>query len=311
MSATLTPMSLDLVLPWSVNAEQDEKFTRTIKRLLAVLLVLFIVVPFLPTWDVKFGQIEQKPVVRTKVIIEPPAMPEISKPVQEVAPVQKPVPAAQKPVPQKVTEQPAAAPKAGNDAPRQEFAALSSQLSSLRNKVDISKLQNKNLSEKGGQAQANERASLGKESLTKTSGGLNNSDMDVEVKGAALAKYQGSTVSSPIAAMELPDEGKGYSEGSRGRRDMESIRRTIENAKGPVYALYAKALRQYPELSGKFVFELVVEPDGSISRLKLTRSDLGVKDLEEKMLAKLAAINFGKDSVSPTAVQYTFVFIPS
>lgn len=308
MSATMTPMSLDLVLPWSVNEAQDQKFIRTTKRLLAVLLVLFIAVPFLPTWDVKFGQLEQKPVVRTKVLIEPPKMPEIAKPVQEVVP---PPPVQAKKAPEPLPPQPAAPAKTGSSAPKQEFAALSSQLSALRNKVDVSKLQNKNLSVKGGQAQANDRASLGKESITKTSGGLNNSDMDVEVKGAALAKYQGTSVNSPIAAMDLPDEGAGYSEGSRSRRDMESIRRTIENAKGPVYALYAKALRQHPELSGKFVFELVVEPDGSISRLKLTRSDLGVKDLEEKMLAKLATINFGKDSVAATAVQYTFVFIPS
>lgn len=308
MSATMTPMSLDLVLPWSVNEAQDQKFIRTTKRLLAVLLVLFIVVPFLPTWDVKFGQLEQKPVVRTKVLIEPPKMPEIAKPVQEVVPAP---PVQAKKAPEPLPPQPAAPAKTGSNAPKQEFAALSSQLSALRNKVDVSKLQNKNLSVKGGQAQANDRASLGKESITKTSGGLNNSDMDVEVKGAALAKYQGTSVNSPIAAMDLPDEGAGYSEGSRSRRDMESIRRTIENAKGPVYALYAKALRQHPELSGKFVFELVVEPDGSISRLKLTRSDLGVKDLEEKMLAKLATINFGKDSVAATAVQYTFVFIPS
>lgn len=308
MSATMTPMSLDLVLPWSVNEAQDQKFIRTTKRLLAILLVLFIAVPFLPTWDVKFGQLEQKPVVRTKVLIEPPKMPEIAKPVQEVAP---PPPVQAKKAPEPLAPQPAAPAKTGSSAPKQEFAALSSQLSALRNKVDVSKLQNKNLSVKGGQAQANDRASLGKESITKTSGGLNNSDMDVEVKGAALAKYQGTSVNSPIAAMDLPDEGAGYSEGSRSRRDMESIRRTIENAKGPVYALYAKALRQHPELSGKFVFELVVEPDGSISRLKLTRSDLGVKDLEEKMLAKLATINFGKDSVAATAVQYTFVFIPS
>lgn len=308
MSATMTPMSLDLVLPWSVNEAQDQKFIRTTKRLLAVLLVLFIAVPFLPTWDVKFGQLEQKPVVRTKVLIEPPKMPEIAKPVQEMVP---PPPVQAKKAPEPLAPQPAAPVKTGSNAPKQEFAALSSQLSALRNKVDVSKLQNKNLSVKGGQAQANDRASLGKESITKTSGGLNNSDMDVDVKGAALAKYQGTSVNSPIAAMDLPDEGAGYSEGSRSRRDMESIRRTIENAKGPVYALYAKALRQHPELSGKFVFELVVEPDGSISRLKLTRSDLGVKELEEKMLAKLATINFGKDSVAATAVQYTFVFIPS
>ena len=100
-------------------------------------------------------------------------------------------------------------------------------------------------------------------------------------------------------------------EGAAGRRDMESIRRTIENAKGSVYAMYAKALRDHPDLNGKFVFELVVEPDGTVSRLKLIKSDLNMPDLEQKMLNRIGGINFGREDVAPTRVQYTFVMIPS
>lgn len=307
MSASAQFVSLQLDLPWSVNEDNNQRFIRQVKRLAIVLLVLFIAVPFLPTWDVHFSDIEQAPVVRAKVMLEPPKMPEQSKPVQEVAPPPPPKP---KPKPQEaVTAADRPQPKAGGKAPAQALAALSS-LNTMQNKVDVSKLQNKNLSEKGGQAKANTRSSLGQENLN-SSGGLKNADMDMQVKGAALAQHQGTAIDSPIAYLDLPDEGGSYSEGARGRRDMESIRRTIENTKGSVYALYAKALRQHPDLSGKFVFELVVEPDGTVSRLRLIRSDLSMPDLEQKMLAKVSGINFGEDKVAPTKVQYTFVLIPS
>lgn len=306
MPATANFIALDLALPWNVNQESDQRFTRLLKRLGIVLLILFIAVPFLPSWDVHFGAIEQKPVVRAKVMLEPAKMPEIAKPVQEtVPPPPKPKPRPQEAV--AAAEKPQ--PKTGSKAPQQALAALAS-LSTASKKVDVSKLQNKNLSVKGGEAKANNRSSLGEENLT-SSGGLKNADLDMQVKGAALGKHQGTAIDSPIAYLDLPDEGGSYSEGSRGRRDMESIRRTIENTKGTVYALYAKALRQFPDLSGKFVFELVVEPDGSVSRLKLIRSDLSMPDLEQKMLARVSAINFGEDKVAPTRVQYTFVLIPS
>ncbi|MDK2779167.1 MAG: AgmX/PglI C-terminal domain-containing protein [Pseudomonadota bacterium] len=299
-------MSLELALPWNVNHDSDQRFIRLLRNAGIILLVLFIAVPFLPTWDVHFGQIEQKPVVRTKVLLEAPEMPEISKPVEEFVPPppkpkpkkQEPVEAAQKPV-----------PKSGGQAPAKALAALSS-LSALSKQVDVSKLQNKNLSVKGGEVRANNRSTLGEENLT-SSGGLKNADTDMQVKGAALGSHQGTAVDSPIAYLDLPDEGGSYSEGARGRRDMESIRRTIENTKGSVYALYAKALRDHPDLSGKFVFELVVEPDGSVSGLKLIRSDLAMPELERKMLARVGAINFGEEKVAPTRVQYTFVLIPS
>ena len=131
------------------------------------------------------------------------------------------------------------------------------------------------------------------------------------VKGSALGSHNGTAIDSPIAAMDLPDENGEWSEGGAGRRDMESIRRTIENAKGQVYALYAKALRQHPDLNGKFIFELVVEPDGRVTRLKLIQSDLRLRELEQQMLDKIAAIHFGKEKAAPTRVQYTFVMIPS
>ncbi|WP_430461328.1 AgmX/PglI C-terminal domain-containing protein [Thalassolituus sp. LLYu03] len=307
MTTAATPfMALSLELPWTVNQDNDQRFIRVLRNIGIALLILFIVVPFLPRWEVDFAALEQQPVVRTQVMLEPPKMPEVAKPVDETPPPPpQPKPRKEKPV--TAAERPQ--PKSGSQAPAQALAALSS-LNAMKTKVDVSKLQNKNLAVTGGQAKAETRSSLGQDNLA-TSGGLKNSDMNMAVKGAALGSHQGTAVDSPIAYLDLPDEGGAYSEGARGRRDMESIRRTIENTKGTVYALYAKALRQYPDLAGKFVFELVVEPDGTVSRLKLLNSDLGMPDLEQKMLAKVSAMNFGADKVAPTRVQYTFVLIPS
>ena len=307
MSAATPFMSLSIELPWNVNHDADQRFIKLLRNIGIALLILFIVVPFLPSWDVDFGSIKQQPVVRTQVMLDPPEMPEIAKPVEEPPPPPPPQPKPKQQEAVSAAERPQ--PKTGSQAPAPALAALSS-LSAMKSKVDVSKLQNKNLAVTGGEARAETRSTLGQENLT-SSGGLKNSDMNMAVNGAALGSHQGTAVDSPIAYLDLPDEGGTYSEGARGRRDMESIRRTIENTKGSVYALYAKALRDHPDLSGKFVFELVVEPDGSVSRLKLIKSDLGMPDLEQKMLSRVAAMNFGAEKVAPTKVQYTFVLIPS
>lgn len=306
MSATASYMALDLALPWSVNEERDRRFNKRLQRVGVVLLVLFIVVPFLPTWDVSFGALPPEPTVRTQVILTPPKLPEPAKPVQEALPPPPPPPPQPKPQAQPKAAETASKPAAAAPQP-QALAALSS-LKSMPSKVDVSRLQNRNLSVKGGEASSQERATLGDDNLSTN---RLNTDLNVAVKGAALGGHRGTSIDSPIAAMDLPDEGGEWTEGSLGRRDMESIRRTIENAKGQVYALYARALRQHPDLSGKFVFELVVEPDGTVTRLKLIQSDLRLRDLEQQMLDKIASIHFGKEKAAPTRVQYTFVMIPS
>jgi len=302
-------MALDLALPWNVNHNNNQRFIKAMKILAGILLLLFIVVPFLPTWDVQFGQIEYQPTVKAKVILEVPEMPEESKPVPEPEAPPPPPPPQAKPKPKPPTEakqQPK--PKAGGKAPQQAFAALNS-LNTLSKKVDVTKLQNKNLSVTGGEVKANTKSSLGEESLS-ASHGLKNADIDMAVKGAALGAHKGVAVDSDMEYLDLPDENGEYVEGGLARRDQESIRSTMENYKGRLNALYNKARRSNPDLSGKFEFNLVIEPDGRVSKLELIKSDLNAPDLEQQMLAFIRSINFGKEDVVPTAVNYSYVFIP-
>ena len=92
---------------------------------------------------------------------------------------------------------------------------------------------------------------------------------------------------------------------------MESIRRVFEQHKGAIYAIYNRALRRDPEIMGKYVFHIVIEPSGVISSIKLVSSELGNSSLEQKLLARIRGIDFGPEDVLATPVNYKFDFLPS
>jgi hypothetical protein len=96
-----------------------------------------------------------------------------------------------------------------------------------------------------------------------------------------------------------------------GGRDMESIRRVFEQHKGAIYAIYNRALRSDPEIRGKYVFHIVIEPSGVISKIELISSELSDGKLEKKLLARIRVINFGPEDVLATPVNYKFDFLPS
>ena len=296
----LDHLALDMVLPWHEHAEQQEKFKRMIKKVVAPIMAFLLVMSLLPDFSEEQEIIKK---VVTKVILDPPKV----VPVPQKAQPAKP----KKTQTSKAKEK--AKPKPGATSGVPNMATLSQQLSAMRNSVNVSKLQKKNVFvSKQGKVQKSSRALLGKKNANASSGGLKASDVTVNAKGAALATHTSSEIDSPIMAIELPSEAQYHFDPSKnGKRDMQSIRRTLERYKGSVYALYAKALRLNPDIAGRFIFEFVILPNGEISSLKLKSSELGSVSLEQKMLSKIGQINFGKEALSATAVQYTFSFLPS
>lgn len=290
-------MSPDLVLPWSSDHEQKKKFEKILKKTLIPLLVFLLIMPWLPVFEPEFVEPENK-LVKTKVLLAPPVVDKSRQP--------KP-----KPKPAIAKKSVAKTSKSSSKAPAQGIAALSKQLSALRASVDTSKFQNKNVVvSTAGKAQQSRRQLLGQDSAIRKSGGIKVTDKPV--MSGSLAAYQSTDVDSPITAIGVPSgRSDGYSSSVEGRRDMESIRRVFEKYKGSVFALYTQSLRSNPELQGKFLFELVIEPDGTISNLKLISSDLKYAHLEKNILAKIREIRFGAEDVVATAVQYKFVFMPS
>lgn len=297
-TAHLDHLALDMVLPWHEQLEQQEKFKRVLKRTVIPVFAFMFVMSVAP-YFFEDEEVEEK--IVTKVILDPPKVVETPPPPSEVKEQKT----------QNVKKD--AKPKEGANSSLQSLAALSQQMSALRNSVNASKQQKKNIHvSTSGQVQQSSRSRLGQNNMNSTSGGLKASDITVNAKGAAMAAHVSSDIESPLMDIELPDAAQyHYDPKKDSKRDMQSIRRTIERHKGAVYALYTKALRLNPDLGGRFVFELVILPNGSIENLKLISSELGSAQLEQQMLQKLKGIQFGADDVSPTAVQYTFSFMPS
>lgn len=302
----MEPMALNLALPWNVNAAQDEKFVRLVKKSLAPLLALFLIVPWLPVFEVEYIEPEDA-LVKTKVLLDLPEVKEKKPP----APKPKPKP-KQKPVAkpkQKIVEAAAAKSTANGQA---ALAALSSSLSGIGGGVDLNRMQNKNVSHNSlGKVQRSNRSLLGEDSATRTSGGVVVDDMVMNTDGGLLAGHKSTEVESPLGGGTGPANSRGYGASLDGHRDMESIRRIFERKKSSVYALYSQALRSSPELSGKFTFELTIQPDGSITQLRLLASELHEAELERSILARIQNIRFGAEDVLATPVQYKFVFLPS
>lgn len=289
---SLDHLALDLELPWQERKVQQDQFEKLIKKIVIPFMLFLIIMPMLPDLS---GEEEVKEKVVAQVIFEKPKP--ISPPPQDL--------------PKQKTQsfKPDAVPKTGVP----NMASLSKQLAAMRNKVSASKMQNKDVFVAStGKAQQSTRSMLGKQSAIGSSGGLSAADLTVNAKGASLAEHTSGRVDSTIAEIALPDAAQyKYDARKNGKRDGQSVRRTIERFKGSVYSQYTKALRTNPDLAGRFVFKFVIKPDGSIKQLVLINSELGDKELERKLLNKIQQINFGKEDLSDTEVTYTYNFLPS
>ena len=99
------------------------------------------------------------------------------------------------------------------------------------------------------------------------------------------------------------------SSGGQGRSEA-AIRRVLEANKSSLYTLYSRALRANPLLKGKVVFELVINPDGSLAEVSIVRSELNDSKLERQLTLRLRSVNFGAEAVALTRSQWTVEFLP-
>jgi len=291
-------LALDLVLPWHEQQEQQEKFKKLVQKVVIPIMVFMLVMPILPDLSGE-DAVEEK--VVTKVMLEPPV----------IEPTPPPPTEAKK---QKTQDKrPNAKPKQGANNGVPNMATLSQQLNALRNSVNANKQVNKNVfNANTGAVQKSQRARLGKDSLTSSSGGIKSSDVTVNAQGAALAAHQSDEVSSSISDVVIPTAAEYNYDPSKSYRDKHSIRREIERYRGgAIYPIYTKALRVNPDLGGRFVFSFTILPSGKVQNVKLVASELSDPELEKRILAKMRLIDFGKENKAPTPVEYTFSFVPS
>lgn len=309
----------ELQLPWEGTREQDEKFKYILKRTLLALLLFCLILPWLPIFDAQ-DEPEEK-VVKTKILlkpqfIEPTKQRKVAKLKPELEQIKK-TPAkklGQEAAPNKVAQKSSVDNKKANkksNANNVGVAAFKNQLSALRKSVNVNKFQNKNVARTGGNTQKSNPNTFNDNQITQTSGGLADKSISSSGANTQLASRTAAEVSGPVLAESYQAGGRDYGTGKSTGRDMESIRRTFEKHKGAINTIYVSALRKNPGLQGKFLFQILIEPDGTISEIQLISSELGSPSLENNLLQRFSTINFGPEDVDATPVRYTWNFLPS
>ena len=310
----------ELLLPWESSAEEDKRFRRILGWLAGLFLVLAIVVPLLPVPDLQPPQTQPEPQHLAQVILEPVALPEPEppppkprpKPVAKAPPEVKPVPreALPREVPEPVPEPAPVTPEqARAEAAVAGVLAFQDDLQSLRENVDVSTLEQVQLSRGAATAETIERDII-TSGARAGSGGIRTSELSRDTGGVALSGAETMKVQSTIGgAGTRADQPQSQSAQLGGRSD-ESIRREMDRNKGAIFAIYNQALRRNPLLQGKLVFEMVIDGSGSIDQISLLDSELGDEELTRKILARIRMIRFPAEDVLTTRVNYSFDFLP-
>lgn len=222
--------------------------------------------------------------------------------------------------------------QARDTAAKSGVLAFQDDLQAMRESIDVSEVTRSNLTRGVGTAERTERALIaGKASAS--SGGISTASMSRDTGGIALSGRQTTRIDTPAGMAGGSGtqsvkgsangvaggsaSGKGNSPGdlvagsdrSGGRSD-EQIRRVMDQNKGALFAIYNRALRQDPSLQGKLVFEMVIEPSGAVSEVRLISSQLADSELSSKILGRIRLIGFGAANVLRTRVNYSLDFMP-
>ncbi|WP_158971419.1 AgmX/PglI C-terminal domain-containing protein [Paraglaciecola sp. L3A3] len=335
MSSALVSQS---VLPWSSSAKENTLFSRITLAVLAITLLAALWVKIVELPEAPRIEIEKLPPQLARLIkakplevkkIEPPKPePAIEpksepkpEPKIEKKPEPKPKPVVQKPKKQATPKPKPKAPpkpdpkaeiaKAKAKAQSSGLLAFQDDLASMRKDLQLNNLAKTETIKGGGEQAKTERKSVG-ELVNSTSGGVNSANLSTNVgaKGELTGRRSTEFVAPSEGVASLAAKQIEREDEIIGDRNLENIRKTIDEHKGAIYSLYRKALRKNPELEGKITVKLVIEPDGNISTANIVSSELGDEALEKRLLARIKMIQFGSLNVTQTQLEYSFNFLP-
>ncbi|AWB67366.1 hypothetical protein C2869_13365 [Saccharobesus litoralis] len=289
------------------TTKQDWIFRSILIGLFALYLVVGILVPFLERVEVPRAVKEQVPAQLAKIMLE-------EKEVKK----EEPKPEVKEPEPEKEPPK-TKREKAREQAQSSGLAAMKDELFALRDAFDVKPAAQTQLqqTEQAAAVEAKVKRKMLAATANAQSGGING--------GAAVTNTVASDDLSTRATKQvslsdeevIADGDAAFSDaelaegGDSRQRSENALRRTLESNKASLYALYNRALRKDPTLQGKVLFEIEIQPDGSISRADITSSELGDAKLERRLLLRLKAINFGALDVDVMTTIWAIEFLPS
>lgn len=314
--------SPNLQLPWSSSEEDDSRFTRIVRILLVITVVLAIAIPFIPVPEITREEKEKLPpqlarvvlekqelpppvVVEPKVEEKPPEEKPEEKPPEEKPPEPKPEPVVEPPPQPKTVEQ------ARDKAKVSGLLQFQDDLMDMREMLDTSAVESSNLARGETEAAQVDRSAV-TSGVTVASGGINQAALSRDTGGVALSGRETTQVTSELANATQKAAATGTDAGEGGKtRSEEEMSKVMDRHKGAIFQIYNRALRQNAALQGRVVMNIIIEPSGAISDVVIVTSELNDPELEAALIRRVRMITFpASGSVIQTTLRQTFDFLP-
>ena len=303
----LAPYYREYELPWETDEESAERFRKILRVLLIILVVLGILFPLLPT--PKRESAADIPERLAKVMLEqkPKPPPPPPKPVEQPK-IETPKVAMVKQPPPPVDLKELAHKKA-----EKQLNQVKDELADLREQMDLTPLQTKNLSAAVG-ADSHAERSLITSKVGAGSGGITsaNASRGFGTGAGSLTGHNATAVTSSVAAASLNNRDVTHSGGGgKPARSPEEIALVFDRNKGRIYNLYARALRDNAELQGKLVLEFTIAPNGSVTMCRVVSSELKDPELEQKIISLVRLFQFQPEDVDAVTATKPIDFFPT
>lgn len=300
MQAQLTQFYRSFELPWEPDPEEQRRFRKLLRWGLGLVLLFGLILPFVHLPKPTAAEEEVPPRLARLMQQEQPKPP--PKPVE--APKEKPKPEA-KPEPKPVDTR----KKMENSA---AMRAIKDELADLRDQLDTKQLQSRQLTADVGKDARSERSLISSKVGVGSSGIVTAASSRGFGSGAgALSDHNTAAVSSRIATEAAASRVTRNGTSGKAARSEEEIALVFDRNKGAIDALYARALRERADLSGKIVLQLTISPAGEVTDCRLLSSELNDDDLERKIVARVKLFRFEPKDVEAITARKTLEFFPT
>jgi TonB family protein len=241
--------------------------------------------------------IEEKP--------KPPPPPPVVKPEEKpkVIPDVKP----------KIVPPPVDQKQQAHEKAQKQLNQFKDELADLRQQMDLTPMQTKNLSGAVGADSHAERSLITSKVGTGSSGITSaNSSRGFGTGAGSLTGHDTTSVSSSIAGSGLNSRGPSRT-GSSGKaaRSREEIETVFDRNKGAIYALYNRATRSNPELQGKLVLQFTISPSGDVTKCSVVSTELKDDELERKIVSLVKLFHFEAKDVEEITTTKPIDFFPA
>jgi len=314
-------------LPWTTNAEQEQRFRRQLLGFVIGAILVALMLQWLPVPEPDPAELDAIPERYARLLLEQQAPPPPPPVVVEQEP--EPLPVEPEPVEQvverepepEIIPEPVVAPEpepvdvVAEARERASVAGLlpfAEQLASLRDADLSDTLEGTSLSGAvDASLPANER-SLITSSVGASSGGINTAQLSRNTGGAGIGTRDTTVVENPVEGFGPAGGAVTRTQASDlGSRSREEIERVFDRNKGAIYALYNRALRANPTLQGKVVLRLTITPDGVVSFCEVVSSELNDPDLEQRLVQRILLFQFDPKDVEAITTTKPIDFFPA